>query len=89
MGVIDGDVALERLRKELPEASLAIYPDNRALFAAVASGQVVAFVKDTAIALTMLAEQGLLNTFRYPAGQPLYEQSWLCAVREETEPCPP
>ena len=81
IGVIAGDYAIEYLRKALPQASLAIYPDNVALFSAVAAGDIVAFVKDTAIALSMLGKRGIAYQFRYLVDRPLYEFNWFCAVR--------
>ncbi|MFH1059032.1 MAG: transporter substrate-binding domain-containing protein [Pseudomonadota bacterium] len=81
VGVIAGDYALEFLEGKLPPSSLAIYPDNQALFQAIARGDVLAFVKDTAIALDQLAELGILGQYRYDIERPLYQRPWLAAVR--------
>ena len=80
IGIIKGDAAIEYLRQKLPDASLAVYPDNLALFDAVASGDILAFVKDTNIALAMLKQKGIMNQYRYFDQEPLYEEEWLCAV---------
>ena len=85
IGIIKGDAAIDYLKKKMPQASLAVYPDNIALFDAVESGDIVAFVKDTRIALMMLARKGLLNQFRYHEREPLYQASWYCAVRQGNE----
>jgi PAS domain S-box-containing protein len=81
VGVISGDYALEYLRNRLPETSLAIYPNNRALFQAIAKGEVLVFVKDTAIALDQLSQLGVFNQFRFDIERPLYERQWFAAVR--------
>lgn len=82
IGVIEGDYALEILNKELPGATLAFYPNNRALFDAVARGEVRVFVKDTQIALAFLAKKGLLQTFRFHPERPLYSKRFHGAVKE-------
>jgi len=81
IGIIKGDAAIDYLKQKLPDATLAVYPDNLTLFDAVKSGDILAFVKDTNIALTMLKKKGILNQYRYFDQEPLYEADWLCAVR--------
>jgi polar amino acid transport system substrate-binding protein len=81
IGIIKSDVAIEYLRQKLPDATLAVYPDNQALFEAVKAGEILAFVKDTNIALAMLKQKGIMNQYRYFDQEPLYEADWLCAVR--------
>ncbi|MCG8550366.1 MAG: transporter substrate-binding domain-containing protein, partial [Desulfobacterales bacterium] len=81
IGMIKGDVAIDYLEQKLPNATLAVYPDNLALFKAVKSGDILAFVKDTNIALAMLKQKGIMNQFRYFDQEPLYEADWLCAVQ--------
>lgn len=82
IGIIEGDFAIEYLKKVMPQASLAIYPDNEALFAALEAGDIVTFIKDTNIALSKLAQKELLDQFDYLANAPLYERNWYCAVRQ-------
>ncbi len=82
IGVIEGDYALEFLRTALPDATLAVHHNNRALFDAVARGEVRVFVKDTQIALAFLARKGLLQTFRFHPERPLYTKKFHGAVRE-------
>jgi len=81
IGIIKGDAAIDFLKQKIPDATLAVYPDNQALFDAVKAGDILAFVKDTNIALTMLKQKGILNQYRYFDQEPLYEADWLCAVR--------
>ncbi|MBI5523779.1 MAG: transporter substrate-binding domain-containing protein [Desulfarculus sp.] len=81
VGVIAGDYALEYLEGKLPPSSLAIYPDNVALFEAIARGEVLVFIKDTAIALDQLARLGLLHQYRFDIERPLYQRPWVAAVR--------
>lgn len=81
VGVIAGDYALEYLEGKLPQSSLAIYPDNKALFQAIARGEVLIFIKDTAIALDQLTKLGILNRFRFDIERPLYQRQWYAAVR--------
>ncbi|WP_083927978.1 transporter substrate-binding domain-containing protein [Desulfobacter curvatus] len=82
IGIIKGDAAIDYLKQKMPDATLAVYPDNQALFDAVKSGDILAFVKDTNIALAMLKQKGILNQYRYFDQEPLYEADWLCAVRK-------
>jgi len=51
IGIIKGDFAVDYIKRELPEATLALYPNNAALFDAVQKGEVRVFIKDTPIAL--------------------------------------
>lgn len=81
VGVIAGDYALEFLEGKLPPSSLVIYPDNQTLFQAIARGDVLAFVKDTAIALDQLAKLGIQGQYRCDIERPLYQRPWLAAVR--------
>ncbi|MBI4799984.1 MAG: transporter substrate-binding domain-containing protein [Desulfarculus sp.] len=81
VGVIAGDYALEYLEGKLPQSSLAIYPDNVALFEAIGRGEVLVFIKDTAIALDQLARLGMLHQFRFDIERPLYQRQWFAAVR--------
>jgi len=81
IGIIKGDAAIDYLRQKLPDATLAVYPDNQALFEAVKAGEILAFVKDTHIALAMLRQKEIMDRFRYFDQEPLYEADWLCAVR--------
>ncbi len=81
IGVIKGDAAIGYLKQKMPDASLAMYTDNQSLFNAVKSGDILAFVKDTNIALAMLKQKGILSQYRYFDQEPLYEADWLCAVR--------
>ena len=82
IGIIQGDAAVNYLKQKMPDATLAVYPDNQSLFDAVESGDILAFVKDTNIALAMLKQKGILNRYRYFDQEPLYEDDWLCAVRK-------
>ncbi|WP_321494094.1 transporter substrate-binding domain-containing protein [uncultured Desulfobacter sp.] len=82
IGIIRGDAAIDYVKQKIPDATLAVYPDNQSLFNAVKSGDVIAFVKDTNIALAMLKQKGILNEYRYFDQEPLYEADWLCAVRK-------
>ena len=82
IGIIKGDAAIGYLKQKMPNATLAQYPDNHSLFDAVKSGDIIAFVKDTNIALAMLRKYGILNQFRYFDQEPLYEADWICAVRK-------
>ncbi len=81
VGVIAGDYALEHLAGKLPQTSLAVYPDNLALFKAIEKGECLVFVKDTAIALEQLSQRGIFNRFRFDIERPLYERQWFAAVR--------
>ena len=81
IGIIKGDAAIDYLKQKLPDATLSVYPDNQALFDAVKSGDILAFVKDTNIALAMLKQKGIMNQYLYFDQEPLYEADWLCAVR--------
>ncbi|MDX9963907.1 transporter substrate-binding domain-containing protein [Desulfobacter postgatei] len=81
IGIIKGDAAIDYLKQKLPDATLAVYPDNQTLFDAVKSDDILAFVKDTNIALAMLKQKGIMNQYRYFDQEPLYEADWFCAVR--------
>ena len=85
IGIIKGDAAIDYLRRQLPDATLAVYPDNQALFEAVKSDEILAFVKDTHIALAMLKQMGIMSRYRYFDQEPLYEADWLCAVRRRNK----
>ena len=82
IGVIEGDYAVDYINKALPGAALEIFPDNRALFDAIEQGRIRVFIKDTPIALYHLKKRGLLNQFDYPAGSPLYSNTFYAAVRK-------
>ncbi len=82
IGIIRGDYAVEYLQRTLPGATLAIYPDNQALFDAVERGEVRVFIKDTAIARTMLADRNILYDFKYLNDNPLYTKPFMAAVRK-------
>jgi ABC-type amino acid transport substrate-binding protein len=59
IGVIEKDYAVDYLNQELPEATLAEYPSNEALFDAVERGEVRVFVYDTPATLYYLSKKGL------------------------------
>ncbi len=80
VGVIAGDLAVGYLRKHLPEATLAIYSDNQALFDAAARGEIRVFIKDTPIALHHLRRLGLLSQFEHHPASPLYSNHFRAAV---------
>ncbi|MDX9708890.1 MAG: transporter substrate-binding domain-containing protein [Trichloromonas sp.] len=82
VGVIAGDLALGYLREHLPQATLAIYPDNQDLFDAAERGEIRVFIKDTPIALHHLMRRGLLSQFEYHAPSPLYSNHFRAAVGE-------
>lgn len=82
IGVIAGDLAVAYLREHLPQATLAIYPDNRDLFDAAERGDIRVFIKDTPIALHHLMRRGLLPQFEYHAPSPLYSNHFRAAVGE-------
>ena len=82
IGIIDGDYAVEYVRKNLPGATIEVYSDNEALFQAVQAGEVRVFVKDTPIGLHHLNERNIVNQFRYNSGSPLYSNMFYAAVRE-------
>lgn len=82
VGVIAGDLALDFLREHLPQATLAIYPDNQDLFDAAERGDIRVFIKDTPIALHHLRRRGLLSQFEYHAPSPLYSNHFRAAVAE-------
>lgn len=88
VGLIAGDYAQEFLQQNLPKATLAIYPSNHALFDAVQKGDVKVFIKDTAIALSMLTKLGLINQYRFDMERPLYTRDWYCAVRKGDKSLP-
>jgi len=81
IGVIEGDFAVEYLERELPKATLALYPDNVALFDAIERGEIRVFVKDTPIALYMLKQRGLLYQYKYHIDHPLYSKKFFAAVK--------
>lgn len=82
IGIIEGDYAVEYVRRNLPEASLEIYPNNDALFQAAADGKVRVFIKDTPIGIYHLTRRNILNQFRYNLRNPLYSKTFYAAVRE-------
>jgi PAS domain S-box-containing protein len=88
IGLIAGDYAHEFLQQKLPQAALAIYPNNHALFDAIQKGDVKVFIKDTAIALSMLAKLGIINQYRFDMERPLYARDWYCAVRKGDQALP-
>lgn len=81
IGVIQGDHALEFLNLHLPGATLAVYASNKDLFDALEKGEIKVFVKDTAIALFMLADRNLLYEYVHPDDRPLYTKPFVAAVR--------
>jgi ABC-type amino acid transport substrate-binding protein len=66
----------------LPEATLALYPNNAALFDAVQKGEVRVFIKDTPIALYHMARRNILHEFKYHPQRPLYSNMFYAAVKE-------
>lgn len=82
VGVIAGDLALDFLRTHLPQATLAIYPDNQDLFDAAERGEIRVFIKDTPIALHHLQRRGLLPQFEHDPPSPLYSNHFRAAVGE-------
>ena len=82
IGVIEKDSAVDYLRRDLPEAVLAEYPSNEALFDAVEKGEVRVFVYDTPATLYFLAQRGLTHRFRHHFDRPLYTSNFYAAVRE-------
>jgi len=82
LGIINGDFAVDYIRSRLPEATLALYDNNQALFDAVESGAIRVFIKDTPIALHHLRRRQILNNFRYHRRFPLYSNMFYAAVRE-------
>jgi len=81
IGIIKGDAAIDDLKQKMPDATLAVYPDNQALFDAVKSGDILGFVKEPHIALAMLKQKGIPDQYRSFDQEPIYEADWLCAVR--------
>ena len=82
IGVIEKDYAVDYLNQELPEATLAEYPSNEALFDAVERGEVLVFVYDTPATLYYLSKKGLTHRFRYHSDRPLYSSNFYAAVQE-------
>jgi two-component system sensor histidine kinase/response regulator len=82
IGIMRGDHAVEYLQEKLPDAALVFYPDNNALFAAIASGEIKAFIKDTAIARRYLSDRGIIDDFSYLSAPPIYSKYFMAAVRQ-------
>ena len=82
IGVIEKDSAVDYLKRDLPEAVLAEYPSNEALFDAVERGEVRVFVYDTPATLYYLAQRGLSHRFRHHFDRPLYSSNFYAAVQE-------
>ncbi len=82
IGIIEGDFAVDYIKRELPEATLALYPSNAALFDAVQKGEIRVFIKDTPIALYHMARRNILHEFKYHPQRPLYSNMFYAAVKE-------
>lgn len=82
IGVIEGDFALEFIRKRLPGLTLSIYRNNRFLFDAVEAGEIKVFIKDTPIARYHLSRHRLFHEFRFHSSRPLYTNTFHVAVKK-------
>jgi polar amino acid transport system substrate-binding protein len=82
IGIIQGDFAVDYIKRELPGATLALYANNAALFDAVEKGEVRVFIKDTPIALYHMSHRNILHEFKYHPQRPLYSNMFYAAVKE-------
>ncbi len=82
IGVLKGTYAESWLEKHLPEANLALFPTNKQLAEALKKKRLRVFVKDVAIGLYMLVQNGLDGQFRHDPQKPLFERVWKAAVRK-------
>jgi PAS domain S-box-containing protein len=82
IGIIKGDFAVDYIMRELPGATVALYPNNSALFDAVEKGEVRVFIKDTPIALYHMSRRSMLHEFKYHPQRPLYSNMFYAAVKE-------
>ncbi len=89
IGVLAGDRAVEYLNEHLSGSALVLFPDNNTMFDALSSGDIKAFVKDTAIARNFLSDRGLLDNYNYFSDAPLYLNSFNAAVRRGQRPALP
>ena len=81
IGIVKGDLAVDYIKKRLPDAAIAIFPSNEALFDAAKAGNIRVFIKDTPIALYHLARRKMVDQFRYYASRPLYDNMFYAAVK--------
>jgi len=89
IGVVKGDYAVGYLEKHLPNASLAQYATNDALFDALQKGEIRVFVMDTPVALYLLNKRKQLSNFNYYSGRPLYSSDFMAAVKKGNKAMPP
>jgi polar amino acid transport system substrate-binding protein len=82
IGIIQGDFAVDYVKRELPGATLSLYANNAALFDAVEKGEVRVFIKDTPIALYHMSRRNILHEFKYHPQRPLYSNMFYAAVKE-------
>ncbi|MCP4353825.1 MAG: transporter substrate-binding domain-containing protein [Desulfobacterales bacterium] len=82
IGVVKGEHASEYLSEKLPQAALAVFPNNQALFDAVEQGDIRVFVKETAIALAFLKKKEFVHKYRHHPERPLYSKNFHAAVKK-------
>jgi len=82
IGIVKGDLAVNFIKKRLPDAALTLFPSNEALFDAAKAGSIRVFIKDTPIALYHLARHNMVDQFRYYTSRPLYSNMFYAAVKQ-------
>ena len=82
IGVVETDPVRVLLQKHLPKADLILFPDNRALFDALASGEIRVFAADAPTALFDLGQRGIAHWFRFFPGEKLHASSFHAVVKK-------
>lgn len=81
VGVVQDDLAMEYLLRELPEVELRPYPSHEALARAAQQREIRIFVADTAVMTHHLVQLGAQGEFRQSAA-PLYVSRVHAAVKK-------
>ncbi len=82
VGVISGDFVEGFLKERLSAENIIGFKDYEAIMKALGDGELKIFAADTPTGIHHLKKSGLGETFNFPAGKPLYRNSWFVAARK-------
>jgi PAS domain S-box-containing protein len=82
LGILEGDHALEYVRRRLPGAKIFLYPDYDAMIAAARAGKISIIIADGPPTLHILKNKGLGDTFLVNPDRPIYGRDLLGAARQ-------
>ncbi len=82
VGVVEGDLAVEKVRQSVQNVELVAYPTYKKLIGAALRGEIRVFVADTLTATHYLASLGKEHEFVHAPHLPFYVSQVHAAVRE-------